>query len=100
MHSVFASALQTDIGKKYVREHESDYDAQEAYKKLVDFYTNSTKASMNAADILSYITAAKIETWKGTSQSFILHWQDQIRLYETLSITAKHLDYALKLTLS
>ena len=47
MCSVFASVLQTDIGEKYVREHESDYDAQEACKKLVDFYANSTKASMN-----------------------------------------------------
>ena len=55
---------------------------------------------MNAADILSHITTAKIETWKGTSQSFILHWQDQIRLHETLSITAKNLDDTLKLTLS
>ena len=100
MHSVFASALQTDIGKKYVREHESDYDAQEVYEKVVDFYTTSTKASVNAADILSYITTAKIETWKGTSESFVLHWQDQIRSYETLSITAKHLDDTLKLTLS
>ena len=99
MCSVFASALRTDIGKKYAREHESDYDAQEVYKKVVDFYATSTKASMNAADILSYITTAKIETWKGTSESFVLHWQDQIRLYETLSITAKHLDDTLKLTL-
>ena len=67
MHSVSASALLTDRGKKCVKEHEADFDAQEVYKKLVNFYTTSTKASMNAADTLSYITTAKIETWKGTS---------------------------------
>ena len=39
-------------------------------KKLVNFYTTSTKASMNAADVLSYITAAKIETWKGTPNRY------------------------------
>ena len=54
---------------------------------------------MNAADALSYITTAKIETWKGASESFVLHWQDQIRLHETLSATTRHLDDSLKLTL-
>ena len=99
MYSVFTSVLQTDRGKKYVREHEADFNAQAVYKKLVDFYTTSTKASINAADTLSYITTAKIENWKGTSESFVLHWQDQIRLYETLSASTKHLDDSLKLTL-
>ena len=88
--------LQTDRGKKYVREHEADFNAQEVYKKLVNYCTTSTKASMNAADTLSCITTAKIETWKGTSESFVLHWQYQIRLCETLSATAKHLDDSLK----
>ena len=91
--------LQTDRGKKHVREHEADFDAQEVHKKLVDFHSTSAKASMNAADTLSHVTTAKIETWKGTSESFVLHWQDQIRLCETLSATAKHLDDSLKLTL-
>ena len=99
MYSVFTATLQTDWGKKYVREHEADFNAQEVYRKLVKFYTSSTKASMNAADTLTYITTAKVETWKSTTESFILHWQNQIRLYETLSETTRHLDEDLKLTL-
>ena len=28
--------------------------------------------------------------WNGTSHSFILHWQEQVRLYESLVDTASH----------
>ena len=28
MHSIFSATLQTDRGKKFVREHEDDFDAQ------------------------------------------------------------------------
>ena len=34
--------------------------------------------------MLSYITSAKFDSWKGNTESFILNWQDQVRLYESL----------------
>ena len=34
MHSVFSTTLQTDRGKKFVREYEGDFDAQMVYTKL------------------------------------------------------------------
>ena len=33
MHSVFLTTLQTDRGKKFVGEHEDDFDAQTVHKK-------------------------------------------------------------------
>ena len=41
---------------------------------------------MNSSDLLKYITTAKLGdgTWKGTTRAFLLHWQDQIRLYSKL----------------
>ena len=39
MHAVFDKTLQTDRGKKHVREHEGDYNDQSVYKKLNSFYT-------------------------------------------------------------
>ncbi len=38
---------------------------------------------IHAASILEYLTSAKLNDgkWKGTAQSFILHWQDQARQY-------------------
>lgn len=72
---------------------------QKVHKKIVDFYTTSTKAKVDATDTLSCITAAKITDWKGNAEPFIFHWQDQIRLCETLTEISSHLNSTLKLTL-
>jgi hypothetical protein len=39
---------------------------------------------LDTSNLLSYITAAKLAdgNWKGTAHSFILQWQDKVRLYE------------------
>ena len=46
----------------------------------------SIKASLESTTILTYITTAKFETvaWNGSSESFILHWQNQVSEYEKL----------------
>ena len=36
------------------------------------------------SDILSHITLAKFEHWKGTTRSFIISWQNHFRLHESL----------------
>ena len=84
MHSEFHKVLHIDIGKNHVREHEHDFNAQEIFKKMMIFYTKSTKTRENETEILSYITSDKLDSWKITSESFILNWQDQTRLYESL----------------
>jgi hypothetical protein len=90
MYAVFDKTLQTDRGKKHVREHEEDFNAEGVYQKLSEFYTTSTNARVSASTTLSCITSAKIESWKGTTEAFILHWQDQIRLCDTLVPTDSH----------
>ena len=62
MYSVFTKVLLTDYGKRYVREHEVDFDAQKVYEKLSTFCTDSTVARVNASDLLSYITLGKIDS--------------------------------------
>jgi hypothetical protein len=41
---------------------------------------------LDSGKLLQYITSAKVGdgNWKGTAQSFILHWQDQVRLYDKI----------------
>ena len=73
MHSVFSAYLLTDVGKKFVREHEADYDAQAVYKRLSECYTTSAAARVNSSDILRHITSARIDQWKGNSESFIIN---------------------------
>ena len=84
MCSVFTKVKLTNRGKRHAREDEIDFDAQKACQKLAAFCTESTAARVNASDLLTYITSAQIDSWKGTSESFIIHWQDQIRLCHSL----------------
>ena len=68
----------------FVREREDDFDAQAACNKLHDFCKIAVGARVNSSDMLSYITSAKFEAWKGTTETFVLHWQDQMGLYESI----------------
>ena len=89
MYDVFHQSLETDQGKAIVREHEDDFDAQKVWQKVFTHYTTSTKATLSAGNILGYITTAQWgnRDWKGTAEGFVLHWLDQVRLYDSI---AKH----------
>ena len=87
MYAVFERTLLTDKGKALVCAHQRKYDAQKIYQELCDYALKSTKATMDASSILTYITTAQLGTgtWKGTTHAFILHWQDQVRKYQALA---------------
>ena len=84
LYAVLESKVLTDRGKAFIREHEKDYDAQAVYKKLTEHHLKSTKALIDSSAILSYITLACLGSgeWRGTTEAFIIHWQNQVRLYE------------------
>ena len=84
IYAVLESKVLTDRGKAIIREHEHDFDAQQVYKKIKDYHLKSTKAKMESSGILSYITSTKLGdgTWNGTTEAFIINWQNQVRLYE------------------
>ena len=80
MYHIFVSTLLTDTGKKLVRDYQKTYDAQRIYAKLVEHATTSVTADTNAATIMAYLTTAVLDsTWRGTHESFIMHWLDQVR---------------------
>ena len=85
VYSVFESILKTDMGKYFVRQHEHDYDAQAVFRKLEQYAVASTQAAIDSSGLLTYLTSAKLDShWRGTAQSFILHWCDKLRTYGTL----------------
>jgi hypothetical protein len=58
---------------------------QKVHKKLKNYHLKSTNAKIESSGvILSYITSAKLVdgSWNGTTEAFIIHWQNQARLYE------------------
>jgi hypothetical protein len=85
MFAVFEKTLLTDQGKAYVREYEKQYDAQSIYRRISEYAIKSMKASLEASTILSYIRSYKLgegSAWRGPTASFVLHWQNQVRLYK------------------
>ena len=78
------SKVETDHGLHIVKEHAEDFDAQAVIKKLKEHHLRSTKALINSSTILSYITSARLGNgeWGGTYENFVMHWQEQVRLYE------------------
>jgi len=83
MFAVFDKTLLTDVGKSIVQEHENHADAQEVYKAVVGYYLKPTNALI---DPLAYILTSApsildLVCGRGLP-SFILHWQDQVHMYE------------------
>jgi hypothetical protein len=101
LYAILESKVETAKGKAIIRKHESTFDAQKAYEELQEYHLNSTKASLSSVKILGYITSAKIGdgSWNGTSENFILNWQEQIRLYERLTPPSSHFSDEQKLTM-
>jgi hypothetical protein len=82
--AIFCSNLKTDFGQKLVRDYESLQNAQAILKELSNDAEMSMVAQLNATNLLQYTHMARVENWKGITLSFILHYQEQIRLYDQL----------------
>jgi hypothetical protein len=92
VYAVLESKVLTDMGKSIVRDFEDSYDAQQVYKKLTEHHLKSTKAMIESSTILSYITSVRLGSgeWSGSTESFITHWNNQVRLYERQVSTGDH----------
>jgi hypothetical protein len=84
LYAVLESKVLTDRGKALIHDHEHDFDAQKVYQKLEAHHLRPTKAKMESSVILSYITTSLLGegTWNGTTKSFIINWQNQVRLFK------------------
>ena len=84
LYAVLDAKVLTDNGKSIIRKYEDTGDAQKAYNDLKKHHLASTGARIDSSKILTYITSARLGNgeWRGTTENFILHWMDQIRLYE------------------
>ena len=98
IYSVFEDKVLTNTGKTLVRKFEETYDAQSIYKGLLHHSKESTQATIDIAELLTYITTVKLHkiSWKGTYYAFILHWCDKLRLYEDMVDIQDHFTHKLK----
>jgi hypothetical protein len=84
VYAIFCSNLKTHFGRKLVRDYASSQNAQAIWKELSNDAEKSTVAQLKATDLLQYTHMARVENWKGTTLSFILHYHEQIWLYDQL----------------
>ena len=83
-------------GKAITRKYKSTFDTQSIYRGLQEYATISAQATL-----LQYITIACIDdgSWNGMTEQFVLHWMEQVRLYEDLVDPTAALFDAVKVSL-
>ena len=84
LYSVLISSLKTHFSEALVKDHEGD--AQLILELLHEHHTcNSQYSRSEINKITKYLADIKlVDTWRGTNESFLMHYNDQLRLLDSL----------------
>ena len=84
LYSVLISSLKTDFSEALVKDHEGD--AQLILELLHEHHTGNSQYSRSEINrITKYLTNIKLDdTWRGTNESFLMHFNDQLHLLDSL----------------
>ena len=100
MFSVFNTNLQTDMGKTIVRRHLASTDAQAVWKELSEHMRTSSKGASEKRRLTQYVTNTVLDdNFKGTTEQFVLHFNEQFRQLEEISEDDERFPPTVKLTL-
>ena len=100
MFRVFNTNLQTDMGKTIVRRHLVSTDAQAVWKELSEHMKTSSKGASEKRRLTQYVTNTVLDdNFKGTTEQFVLHFNEQFRQLEEISEDDERLPPSVKLTL-
>ena len=91
LYSVLISSLKTDFSEALVKDHEGD--AQLILELLHEHHTGNSQYSRSEINrITKYLTNIKLDdTWRGTNESFLMHYNDQLHLLDSLVDTDEKL---------
>ena len=100
MFRVFNTNLQTDMGKTVVRKHLSSTDAQPVWKELSEHMRTSSEGASEKRRLTQYVTKTVLDdNFKGTTEQFVLYFNEQFRQFEEISEDDERLPPTVKLTL-
>ena len=100
MLSVFNANLQTDMGKTIVRRHLANTDAQLVLKELSEHMRTSSKGDSEKQRLTQSVTNTVLDdNFKGTTEQFVLHFNEQFRQLDGISEDSEKLPPTVKLTL-
>ena len=99
MFSILVKILQTDKGKALVKKHDSDRDAQAILAELHQFQTSSELASNEITRLITYLTNLRLnDSWKGTTQQFLYHFNEKLWLLNSLVPSSERLPDSCRLS--
>ena len=100
MYSVFNKCLLSDMGKTIVRNHLDNMNAQRVWEEFATHLTTSSKGKAEKRRLHTYVTTTVLDkSWKGTTEQFILHFNEQFRQLDEVSPPEESLPYTTRLTL-
>ena len=100
MYSVFNKCLLSDMGKTIVRKHLDNISAQRVWEEYATHMTTSSKGKAEKHRLHTYVTTTVLDkSWKGTTEQFILHFNEQFRQLDEVSPPEESLPYTTRLTL-
>ena len=100
MYSVFNKCLLSDMGKTIVRKHLDNMNAQRVWDEFATHMTPSSKGKAEKHRLHTYGTTTVLDrSWKGTTEQFILHFNEQFRQLDEVSPPVESLPYTTRLTL-
>ena len=100
MFSVSNAYLQTDLGKTIVRRHLPTTDALSVWSELSEHMRTSSKGASEKTRLTQYATNAVLDhNLKGTTEQFVLHFNEQFRQLDEISDDSEKLPPTVKLTL-
>ena len=91
LYSVLISSLKTDFSEALVKDHEGD--SQLILELLHEHHTGNSQYSRAEINrITKYLTNIKLDdTWRGTNESILMHYNDQLHLLDSLVDSGKKL---------
>ena len=98
--SGLVSSKLTDMGKTIVRRHLANTDAQAVWKELSEHMRTSSKGASEKRRLTQYVTNTVLDDiFKGTTEQFVLHFNEQFRQLDEISEDSGKLPPTVKLTL-
>ena len=86
MYKAFNETLLTAMGRTKVRKHLKTADALDVWKEYSESMTTASKRESEKRKLPHYVTNTVLDSqFRGTSQQFVLHFNDQFRRLDELT---------------
>ena len=87
------------MGKTIVRKHLDNMNTQRVWEEVATHMTTSSKGKAEKCRLHTYVTTVLDKSWKGTTEQFILHFNELFRQLDEVSPPEESLPYTTRLTL-